>query len=597
MAFDPETAEKIHNAKIFMVGAGGIGCELLKNLLLTGFRNVELIDLDTIEVSNLNRQFLFRSEHVGKPKAEVAATSALEMCPEAKITWHHDSIMKPRFNVKFFSQFDIVMNALDNVTARSHVNRMCLAANVPLIESGSSGYLGNCRVIIKGKTECFDCVPPVPQKTFPGCTIRNTPSEPIHCIVWAKHLFNQLFGEADPDQDVSPDTADPEVHTAHAANGFGDTANGSNGENVQHKSVSTRSIAEACGYNPIELFQKLFNVDIKYLLSMDKLWEGRRKAPVPLNIHELLKHAENLPSVSAVEGQHEDKQVWSMKENAQVFMKSVNALKATLKQLETLVWDKDDENSMDFVTACANLRAHCFGIAVLSRFDIKQMAGNIIPAIASTNAMVAGFIIFNAIKLLQAKSDECRVVINKVFRDVVPAVNPKRRDKIVNPTRLQEPVKGCLSCADHVEIGIAVNVKIMTIKEFQDTILKGYLKMTAPDVELDDSSGRIIISSEDEGLKNRDKPLNFFGVEDGTRLNCEDFLQEYEIKVTISHVEELPDGKLFVVTGDLKQMEEVQQQAIAEPQLGKRKADNQMINSNKKLGMGVQSPEEMEVID
>ena len=45
----------------------------------------------------------------------------------------------------------------------------------------------------------------------PGCTIRNTPSEPIHCIVWSKHLFNQLFGEADPDEDVSPDTEDPEL--------------------------------------------------------------------------------------------------------------------------------------------------------------------------------------------------------------------------------------------------------------------------------------------------------------------------------------------------------------------------------------------------
>lgn len=56
---------------------------------------------------------------------------------------------RSRFNVKFFSQFDIVMNALDNTAARSHVNRMCLAAGVPLIESGSSGYLGNCKAILK----------------------------------------------------------------------------------------------------------------------------------------------------------------------------------------------------------------------------------------------------------------------------------------------------------------------------------------------------------------------------------------------------------------------------------------------------------------
>ena len=49
------------------------------------------------------------------------------------------------------------------------------------------------------------------QKTFPGCTIRNTPSEPIHCIVWAKFLFGQLFGEPDDEQQVSPDAADPEL--------------------------------------------------------------------------------------------------------------------------------------------------------------------------------------------------------------------------------------------------------------------------------------------------------------------------------------------------------------------------------------------------
>lgn len=61
----------LSQSRVLLVGAGGIGCELLKNLVLTGFGEVHIIDLDTIDLSNLNRQFLFRHEHIKKPKALV----------------------------------------------------------------------------------------------------------------------------------------------------------------------------------------------------------------------------------------------------------------------------------------------------------------------------------------------------------------------------------------------------------------------------------------------------------------------------------------------------------------------------------------------
>ncbi|TRY93633.1 hypothetical protein DNTS_029704, partial [Danionella cerebrum] len=88
-----ELADSLSSCRVLVVGAGGIGCELLKNLVLTGFKNIEVIDLDTIDVSNLNRQFLFQKKHVGKSKAQVAKESVLRFCPSANIIAYHDSIM------------------------------------------------------------------------------------------------------------------------------------------------------------------------------------------------------------------------------------------------------------------------------------------------------------------------------------------------------------------------------------------------------------------------------------------------------------------------------------------------------------------------
>ena len=155
---------------------------------MTGFEDITMIDLDTIDYSNLNRQFLFRAKHVGRSKAEVARESVLEFPHGEKlvIQAEHGNIKSGTFTFDFFKQFNIVLNGLDNVDARRHVNRVCLATGVPLVESGTEGYLGQARAIIKGQFKCYECDPPAAKKTHPVCTIRNHPDKPIHCIVWAK---------------------------------------------------------------------------------------------------------------------------------------------------------------------------------------------------------------------------------------------------------------------------------------------------------------------------------------------------------------------------------------------------------------------------
>lgn len=313
-------------SSVLVVGAGGIGCELLKSLALCRFRSIGVIDLDTIEVSNLNRQFLFRREHVGQPKATVACESIRRICPSIHIEpFHGDVLTDSRFDVSFYKQYDLVINALDNVQARQHVNRMCLLCSKPLIDSGSTGYNGQATLILKGRTQCYDCIEkPKQQRTYAVCTIRNTPSQPIHCIVWAKFLYNQLFGDnEDPsNEDVTPDADDPEnLNNEHEL-----STNG-------HHRVSTRDWihTEMEEFDPKRIFNKLFFDDINYLITMKNLWEKRRQ-PVALEYQIASQIKENYQNG---QNDHEqsttpklnDQRIQTLSDYVQMFIDSLRELK------------------------------------------------------------------------------------------------------------------------------------------------------------------------------------------------------------------------------------------------------------------------------
>ncbi|KAG8986341.1 E1 ubiquitin-activating protein uba2 [Tulasnella sp. JGI-2019a] len=111
----PKLYSKLNQTRVLVVGAGGIGCELLKNIVLTGFGDITLLDLDTIDLSNLNRQFLFRKRDVKQSKAMVAAATARLFNPHCKITPIHANIKEEQYDVQWFKSFDIVLNALDNL--------------------------------------------------------------------------------------------------------------------------------------------------------------------------------------------------------------------------------------------------------------------------------------------------------------------------------------------------------------------------------------------------------------------------------------------------------------------------------------------------
>ncbi|XP_033626399.1 SUMO-activating enzyme subunit 2-like [Asterias rubens] len=579
-----DVAEMVSACRVLVVGAGGIGCELLKNLVLTGFQDIVLVDLDTIDVSNLNRQFLFHKKHVGKSKAQVAKESALRFNPNAKIDARHDSITNLEYNREFYMQFTLVMNALDNKAARNHVNRMCLAADVPLIESGSGGYLGQVSVIKKGLTECYECVPQQATKSYPGCTIRNTPSEPIHCIVWAKHLFNQLFGEEDPDQDVSPDTADPEA-SGDAGQASMNTEKPNDGLTSTMERTSTRTWAESTDYNAQKIFKKLFHDDIKYLLSMDKLWTKRRP-PVPL-VWDNLPQEQDLEQSQESIVLHDQKQQ-SIKDCVSMFKDSLESLKQLYKERGELMWDKDEDAAMDFVTCTSNIRAYIFGIARNTRFDIKSMAGNIIPAIATTNAIVAGLIVMEALKVLAGHIDKCKMVF--LYR------TPNERNKLFLTCTLDKPNPKCYVCASKPEASIKLNLSTTTVKTLEDRILKQEFGMMAPDVEIEDGRASILISSEEgETEDNNFKMLSNF-MRSGVQLKADDFLQNYQLLLNITDCDTLPEDVEFEVVSrsadTAPQPEQSTEDVKNESQPGTSSNGIQTSNSNNTNGNGQTADED-----
>ncbi|KIW82338.1 hypothetical protein Z517_05365 [Fonsecaea pedrosoi CBS 271.37] len=383
-------------SRVLLVGAGGIGCELLKNLVLTGFGEIHIIDLDTIDLSNLNRQFLFRQEHIKKPKALVAKDVAQKFNPTVKLFAYHANIKDKQFNLEWFSGFNIVFNALDNMDARRHVNKMCLAVDVPLVESGTTGFKGQVQVIKRGKTACYDCTPKTTPISYPVCTIRSTPSQPIHCIVWAKsYLLPELFG-------VSEDEA-AEMDSSE------DTDNAEEIKKLKEEAQALKTIRASMGSNDFakQVFEKVFKEDIERLVKMEDMWKDK-KPPEPLSYDTL----EQGVSTTGPEVSQNGQQTWSVVENFVVFKDSLNRLVKRFSQEQatasksgdlqpTISFDKDDDDTMDFVAAAGNLRAIIFGIEPKSKFDIKQMAGNIIPAIATTNAMVAGLCVLQAFKVLK----------------------------------------------------------------------------------------------------------------------------------------------------------------------------------------------------
>lgn len=173
----------IKRSKVLIVGVGGLGCEIAKNLAMLGV-NMFLLDMDTIEYTNLNRQILFSRASVGAPKALTAAKFIKKhINPHISVRGIHSSLEK--VNPILYKKVDMVIAGLDSMNARLILNNICIQNQKILVDGGTRNYHGHIYSVFPGDNACLECYPvPVPDDDdMDACTVVGEPRKRNHCLL------------------------------------------------------------------------------------------------------------------------------------------------------------------------------------------------------------------------------------------------------------------------------------------------------------------------------------------------------------------------------------------------------------------------------
>ena len=274
-------------------------------------------------------------------------------------------------------------------------------------------------------------------------------------------------------------------------------------EELKKEAAALRTIRNSVGTPEFAkmLFSKVFDSDIQRLCSMEDMWKSR-KPPEPLKYDILARATDSVVNKAALlkDGQR----VWSLEESLVMFNDSLDRLsKRVLEMREAederpiITFDKDDPDTLDFVAASANIRSTLFGIDRKSRFDIKQMAGNIIPAIATTNAIVAGLCVLQAYKIIKGEYDAAKEVFLTPFND----------DRLLASDVSRAPNPNCPVCSAY-QTSAYVDFERATLNDLVEGFVKHDLGFGEREFSLSNEVGTLYDPDETENLT---KKLNALG--------------------------------------------------------------------------------------
>jgi len=163
-----EGQERLKGSKVFVAGAGGLGCPIAIYLAVAGVGTLTIVDRDTVELSNLNRQILHWDENIGQKKTDSIREKLLRINPDIEVKTHPLEIDEENV-LSLVNDSDLIVDAMDNFPTRFLLNETAVRLNIPFIHGGIWGLEGRVTTIIPYKTPCLRClvqeVPP--SETFP----------------------------------------------------------------------------------------------------------------------------------------------------------------------------------------------------------------------------------------------------------------------------------------------------------------------------------------------------------------------------------------------------------------------------------------------
>lgn len=423
---------------------------------------IHITDMDRIEKSNLSRQFLFRSKHINHFKSACAAEAAQEMNPDLNIKAYQEKVAAETehiFGDDFYDKLTGVCTALDNVEARLYVDQKCLFYRLPMLESGTLGTKGNTQVVVPHLTENYGATRDPPEKSIPVCTLKNFPNQIQHTLQWARDYFEGIFKQNAEDVNSYLTTSNYEATLAAQQNTKLDTL-----KSIKSTLVDDRPKSfEDCVVWARLTFEDLFSNQIQQLLhnfpedqitsSGAKFWSGSKRCPKVLsfdidntcedarmrNHFDFIVAAANLRAqMYGITGRTDEDYFKSIlkdvivpdfipKDGVKIAANDAEAAESNNGgggvddvdsdcdtilnnlpkpsdlagfKLIPIEFDKDIDEHMLFVTACSNLRALNYSIPTEDTHRSRAIAGRIIPAIATTTALVTGLICLEMYKII-----------------------------------------------------------------------------------------------------------------------------------------------------------------------------------------------------